>query len=529
MWTIILVIVLLGLLYWKLKQPHYYWTKLGVKQEDPLFLVGNIAGTLFKRTPFNETIKRIYNAHPDEKYVGSYLFLQPTLVIRDPDLLKQIMVKEFDSFVDHNEIIPPGIDEMWSRGIFALKGERWRDMRSTLSPAFTSSKMRGMFTLISDCSEQFVQFFLNKKEDQITLETEDIFTRFANDCIATCAFGFECNSLNEPNNEFYLLGKETTDLSSLPRTMGIFLYKIVPTLMRACGVSMITKNVRRYFSDIVTDAIKIREKNNIIRPDMIHLLTEARKGRLHYTEDEKTSKEAGFATAVESNFTTIEKSKRLEITEMDIIAQAMIFFFAGFETTSIMMSMMAYELAVNQDIQDRLIKEIDNHLQDTDGKITYEGINKLKYLDMVLSEVLRKWPPLPSTDRVAVKPFTIEPSLPSEKPLHIPTGTICWIPIYGLQHDPKYYPNPSKFDPERFNEENRSKINQYAYTTFGGGPRNCLGSRFALMEGKTVYVHILKYFRFVPIERTEIPFKVGTAQFNIHPANGNWLGLQRRK
>lgn len=530
MWTIILIIAILGLLYWKLKQPHYHWTKLGIKQEDPQFLVGNIAGTLFKTTAFPDIIQRMYNEYSEERYIGIYMFLQPTLLIRDPDLLKHIMVKEYESFMDHTEIIPSGVDDIWSRNLFASKGEKWKDMRSTLSPVFTSSKMRGMFILMQDCSEQFVQFFLNKNEDQLTLEMEDIFTRFANDCIATCAFGFKCDSLEKRKNEFYLLGKEATDFSSVPRTIGIFLGKILhPTLLKACGISMFSKRVRSYFTDIVNNAIKIREEKNIIRPDLIHLLTEAKKGRLQYIEDDKTAKEAGFATADESDFRTMVKSKKMEITDMDIIAQAMIFFFAGFETTSIMLSMMAYELAVNPDIQDRLINEIDDYLQEADGKVTYEGINKLKYLDMVLSEVLRKWPPIPSTDRMCVKPFTIQPTLPHEKPLHVTPGTSCWIPTYGLHRDPKYYPDPNKFDPERFNEANRSKINPYTYTAFGGGPRNCMGSRFALMEGKTVYVYILKHFRFVPIEQTDIPFKMGKTQFNIHAANGNWLGLQRRK
>lgn len=530
MWIILgIILSVLVLIYWKLKQPHYHWIKLGVKQEDPTFFVGNNAGAFFKTSPFADVIQRMYNSHPNERYIGIYMFFKPTLLIRDLDLIKQLLVKEFDSFPDHTQLIPPGIDELWTKSVFASTGEKWRDLRSTISPAFTTNKMRGMFLLMSDCAQQFTQFFLDKDEDLITLEMEDTFTRFASDCIGTCAFGLKCDSLNEPDNEFYLAGKEATDFTSLSRTLGMFCYIILPRLMKALGVGMFTKRIRKYFRNLVLDTIKIREERNIIRPDIIYLLTEARKGRLQYVEDDKSAKETGFATAEEADFKRIVKAKKMEITDSDIVAQAMGFFFAGFETTSLTLCMTAYELAVNHDVQDRLLKEIDNHLKETNGNITYEGINKLKYLDMVLSEVIRKWPPIPATDRVCMKPFTIEPTLPNEKPLEIPAGTSCWIPIYGLQRDPNYYPNPDKFDPERFSDENKSEVNPYTYLTFGAGPRNCLGSRFALMEAKTVYVYILRHFKFVPVERTDIPFIIGKAQMNIHAKNGNWLGLQRRK
>lgn len=530
MWVILVVIVaILAFIYWKLKQPHCYWTKLGVKQEDPLFLIGNHAAFVFKSTSFPEVMERIYKSFPNERYLGIYTFFKPVLVIRDPDLIKQVLVKEFDTFPEHTEILPPGLDDIWSNSLFASKGEKWRDLRSTISPAFTSTKMRGMFLLMSHCAEQFAQFFLDKDEEELTLEMEDIFTRYANDCIATCAFGLKCDSLKEPNNEFYIAGKDATDFSSLPKTIGIFFSIIFPRLMKALGVGMFTQRIRKYFAHLVLNTIKIREENNIIRPDMLHLLTEARKGRLQYIEDETTAKEMGFATAEEVHFKEIVKAKKMEIRDTDVIAQAMGFLFAGFETTSILLCMTAYELALNQDVQERLLEEIDAHLIESNGKITYEGMNKLKYLDMVISEVIRKWPPIPATDRFSVKPFTIDPILPTEKPLEVLAGTSFWIPIYGIHRDPKNYPNPDKFDPERFSDENKSKINSYAYLTFGGGPRNCIGSRFSLMEAKIVYIHILKYFKFVPVERTDIPFIMSKKQFNLHAKNGNWLGLQRRK
>lgn len=88
-------------------------------------------------------------------------------------------------------------------------------MRTTLSPAFTSSKMRNMYTLITDSAEQFVDHFMKKASQSpegapLTVELKDILTRFANDVIATTAFGIQCDSLGQPENEFYMMGKEAT-------------------------------------------------------------------------------------------------------------------------------------------------------------------------------------------------------------------------------------------------------------------------------------------------------------------------------
>lgn len=104
-------------------------------------------------------------------------------------------------------------------------------------------------------------------------------------------------------------------------------------------------------------------------------------------------------------------------------------------------------------------------------------INKTIHNDKLIktfSESLRKNPPAIGTDRVCLKSVTIETSDPKH-PLHIKAGEVCMIPIYSLHRDEKYYPNPNQFDPERFSDENKHKLNPGAYAPFGIGPRNCIG------------------------------------------------------
>lgn len=115
---------------------------------------------------------------------------------------------------------------------------------------------------------------------------------------------------------------------------------------------------------------------------------------------------------------------------------------------------------------------------------------------------------------------------PSEKNLQLEKGDTIWIPVFGIHHDPEYYAEPEKFDPERFNDENKRNIKPYTYLPFGVGPRNCIGSRFALLECKTLFYHLLLNFEIVPIKQTVIPLILSKSFFNVKPEGGQWLGLK---
>lgn len=112
--------------------------------------------------------------------------------------------------------------------------------------------------------------------------------------------------------------------------------------------------------------------------------------------------------------------------------------------------------------------------------------------------------------------------------MHLNTKVNVSLPIYAFHHDPEYFPEPEKFDPERFSAENRKNIDPDTYLPFGIGPRNCIGSRFALMELKTVIYYLLLNFRFERTEKTDIPFKYENVPFAMKPANGIWVALKPR-
>ncbi|KAK9752575.1 Cytochrome P450 [Popillia japonica] len=231
---------------------------------------------------------RLYNIFQNERYFGIYQGSIPILTINDPEIIKQVMVKDFDHFLNHKSVVPDGIDPLWSKNLFALKDRDWREMRSTLSPSFTSSKMKIIFSLMTECADNYVNYFLKEKKP-IDIELKDITTRYTNDVIATVAFGVKCDSIKEKTNEFYLMGKKTTTFS-IPK---LLMYSMAPEFSKFLKLQLFPSEVYHFFRKLIKDTIQTRETHGIVRPDMIHLLLEARKGKK--SDDYSSSRYDTFA------------------------------------------------------------------------------------------------------------------------------------------------------------------------------------------------------------------------------------------
>lgn len=197
-------------------------------------------------------------------------------------------------------------------------------------------------------------------------------------------------------------------------------------------------------------------------------------------------------------------------------------FLAGFDTVMWLLVSFAYELALNPDIQQRLIDEVDA-TNSTD--VTYEELNKMKYMEMVLNEVLRVHSPAVFIDRLCTKNFTLNDDKLS---LEFVKGDHLWIPIYCFHYNAEYFPEPEKFDPARFSDENKGNINSAHFVPFGQGPRQCIGNRFAQMEVKVLIYYLLRNFTLNVSAKTEIPLTIKSSPFGLAPANGLHLILRRR-
>ncbi|XP_050560869.1 cytochrome P450 9e2-like [Spodoptera frugiperda] len=523
--TWVVVIITAVVLY--LRQTYSYLRRDGINHLPTIPFFGNLFWVMFQKEHFVDLIAKVTNAFPDDKIVGNYDMMTPILIIRDLEMLKRVTVKDFEHFIDRRSFTSE-LDPMFGRGLLLLHGDEWKAMRSTMSPAFTSSKIRLMVPFMEEVCLDMIKVLKQRIKDSGTsyydMECKEVMTRYANDVIASCAFGLKVDSLTA-DSEFYVNSKAITKFTFW-RFMKVMFYRLFPSVAGMMQLSLVPKETTDYFTNVVLGTMKNREQNKIVRNDMINILMEVKKGQLTHEKEGKDA-DAGFATVEESHIG--KKPHNYEWTDTDLVAQAALFLFAGFDTISTAMSFILYELALNQDVQERLVREIREYDAKNNGKLDYNSIQNMTYLDMVVSEGMRLWPAAPFMDRVCVNDYNIgRPNKEATKDLIIRKGQCIVIPAYALHRDPEYFPNPTKFDPERFSHENRDKIVPFTYLPFGLGPRNCIGSRFALCEVKVMLYLLLRDLKLTTCDKTPVPARLSKNGFEMLIYGGAWVRLSVR-
>ncbi|KAJ3666881.1 hypothetical protein Zmor_002308 [Zophobas morio] len=451
---IVLFLVILVYLYFK--HAYTYWKSRGVPQLAPSFPFGDMASVIFRRQNMANKIKEIYDLMRAQghKFAGLYFFSRKAFLPLDPVLIKKILAQDFQHFHDRGIYYDEENDPI-SAHLFSLAGPKWKNLRAKLTPAYSPGKLKYMFQTILDCGEEMVARLKEIAESDGRVEIKEILARYSTDVIGSCAFGIECNSMRNPDAEFRLMGKR-----AFTQTVGDVLKMTVirsfPSLARLLGLGVFTATVTRFFQDVVNETIRFREENGVARSDFLQLLIQLKnRGRLEGDGDEREA-----APAVGTSLTLDEAA-----------AQAFIFFLAGFETTSTTISFALFEMAQNEAIRNKARAEISRVLERHSGKLTYDAAMEMEYLDTIISETLRKYPPAPVFLRKCTKTYRVP-----ETDVIIEEGLSVLIPAYGLHRDPEYFPDPEKFDPGRFNEDNKTKIWDYTYIPFGDGPRICIGN-----------------------------------------------------
>lgn len=222
------------LLYHLVTRNFAYFLSKPIPFVTPTILLGSNGPVLFRRTDASSWLKKLYNTFPESKVMGFFSLWKLAYIIRDPELIKTITVKDFDYFTDHSpELTNTRADNgdktedkhLLAQSLFALQGQKWKDMRSTLSPAFTGSKMRRMFDLVAECGKTMTDFLLSEATNgkRMEYEMKSIYSRFANDVIASVAFGIQINTFRDPENEFYANGKDMFNFKS-PLKMIFFFF-----------------------------------------------------------------------------------------------------------------------------------------------------------------------------------------------------------------------------------------------------------------------------------------------------------------
>lgn len=342
-----------------------YWKRRGVKFVPPSFPFGNFGPVFLQKLSWAELGSQLYNSTTDP-FIGAFSLLRPTLIVRDPQLIRCVLTKDFQHFVSrgvhHDEERDP-----LSATLFAIGGEKWKNLRVKMSPTFTSGKLKAMFSTLVDCGDILQRYMDRLVAENQTVELRELSARYATNVIASVGFGVDINCIDNPDTAFRKYGRKffAMNLKNGLRFLAMFNF---PQILRAFKIRLVDADIEDFMMSVVKKTMDFREKNNIVRKDFFQLLIQLRNTGNVQLDDQW-----------ETVITNDEKGKKLSLNEM--AAQAFVFYIAGFETTSTTMAYCTYEIARHPEIQRRIHDEIDEVLRKHDGKITYDSVSDMKYLE----------------------------------------------------------------------------------------------------------------------------------------------------
>lgn len=275
-------VIALTAIYVYFKVSFSYWKKLGVPTLNPTPPFGDIGAAIFTRKNVSQLITECYNKFDGHKFGGLYNITIPLLLVRDPDVIKDILIKDFDKFHSHGTVINEKRDPLHGH-LFSLSGSKWRNLRVKLTPTFTSGKMKMMFGTLVECGQELQKCLEEPARSREPVEIKDILARYSTDVIASCAFGIDCNCLKNPDAEFRNWGKrifEPTLRKKFLRTVTL----LMPSLRRFFSVT--PKDVSKYFMQMVKETVEYREANDVKRNDFMQLLIQMKNKTLRVAEEE---------------------------------------------------------------------------------------------------------------------------------------------------------------------------------------------------------------------------------------------------
>lgn len=310
-----LIAILIATLYFYVKHIYSYWKRRGVPYLKPTIPFGNFGPLVRKVRSIGQNIHDLYYA-TREPFVGVYLALRPALLIRDPKITKDILIKDFQHFHNRGFLLDANVDPLVAN--LFTSDQKWKEMRTKQSSAFSSAKLKGMFSTIVDCARPLEDCLKELAQTGDEIEAREIFARFTTNVIASVGFGLDIDCFKEPNNEFREKGSRLFR-SNFRNTFRLAISFLCPFLTRLIGIRFVDKDVSEFMVDTVRQNLEYREKNHVVRKDYFQLLMQVRNGgKVH---DDNWS----------ANSTSTEKFLSIN----DLAAHSFGLILAGYESSSV--------------------------------------------------------------------------------------------------------------------------------------------------------------------------------------------------
>jgi cytochrome P450 len=396
-----------------------------------------------------------------------------SVIVSDPALVEQVLVTRAKEFTKGwvEQLIRPSV----GNGIFLSEGDYWKRQRRMVSPPFHKQRLTNYGDVMVRTAERVVA-------DWRDGEVRDVYPSMTKIGLAVAAKTMFDVDVDQDADG---LGVALTTMMRAVTTRidaRLPLPDFIPTpnMLRL-------KRANRELDTILYRAINERRARKELGEDLLSLLLAARD------EDDGSG-----------------------MSDVQLRNEAMTLFIAGFETTAIALSWIAYLLSTHPDVDARLHAEVRAAIGERAA--TADDLPKLKYVERVVNEALRLYPPAWAMDRLANADLELGG-------FRIKRGTDIWLSPWVMHRDPRFWTEPERFDPDRWDGDLQKRLPKFAFYPFGGGPRVCIGNAFAMMEATLVTATIAQRFRFAS---SGAPAPTPEPGFTLRPAPGVTVRVDRR-
>lgn len=400
-----------------------------------------------------------------DQYGNTYRFfvggLQEGIVSVEPEFAQHVLQKNHRNY-KKSKIQTDELGKYVGNGLLTAEGPYWLKQRRLIQPGFHRKKIASLFDQMNDVIALKAEQFLEAAAEEKTFDISHEMMELAFRVVASSLFGTDIH-------------KADVDLlENLLETVQQFLIREIrqPYLSWYFKLTGKTKQHIKLADsgkELMLKYIQRRKESNLRQDDLLDMLINAK----YEDSDEGMSNQ-------------------------QLIDESLILFVAGHETTAVAMTWMWYLLSQHPQAVQKLREEI-QEITDN-GSIKFDDLQKLDFVTAVINETMRLYPPAWILDRIAIEDDEIM-GIPIKK------GTMVIPWIYGVHRSKDIWDSPHEFKPERFLKANASKIPKYAFFPFGGGPRMCIGSSFAMMEMQMILCHFVQKFDFELIEQQKVDIK----------------------
>lgn len=406
--------------------------------------------------------------------------LQHVFLLNHPDLIRDVLVTHYENFTKGRAL--QRAKNLLGEGLLTSEGERHQRQRRLIQPAFHRAQMAKYATVMLEYGAR-----VNERwEEGQTLDIAEEMRLLTLAIVAKTLFGADVEAddggevvtaLTRAMRRLELLARSPT----LPFVFETLKKKLIAGRRRS-------PEVRELLDATIHRIIAERRQRDMDHGDLLSML-------LHAQDEESGDR----------------------MTDQQLRDEVMTFFLAGHETTANALAWAWYVLSQHPEAETKLYKELDEVLA---GKpVAVADPAQLPYVGMVFTETLRLYPPSWILGRLAINDYRINDYV-------VPAGALILMSPYVMHHDARYYPNPFRFDPERWRPEAREARPQFSYFPFGGGPRRCIGEGFAWMEGVLLIATLAREWRMRLVSSSPIepqPF------ITLRPKPGMLMRLERRE